>query len=203
MGIESSTLALAGAFQAVELFRQIARQGHCGEEPFAVSIGSIFKLDANSTADVYGGVANLQTGLRSLLKYLRLDIAQHDHEMVRYMLEIMFIERKLVKSPRLLENIRQSIIEYSALPYTSPETLEKLAQLYLDTLSTFSYRIHVHGKKNFLAEQENANKIRALLLAAIRSIVLWRQTGGGRIQLLFSRKKIIKQAEKYLQGTLH
>jgi len=40
-----------------------------------------------------------------------------------------------------------------------------------------------------------ANKIRTLLLAGIRAAVLWRQMGGNRWQLLFSRKDIINDAK--------
>ncbi|GAM56239.1 hypothetical protein JCM19232_5254 [Vibrio ishigakensis] len=38
-------------------------------------------------------------------------------------------------------------------------------------------------------------KVRALLLAGIRSAVLWRQVGGKRRHLIFSRKKMVEQAE--------
>jgi high frequency lysogenization protein len=37
------------------------------------------------------------------------------------------------------------------------------------------------------------------LLAGIRSAVLWRQLGGTRLQLLFSRKSIVSDAEELLE----
>jgi high frequency lysogenization protein len=37
------------------------------------------------------------------------------------------------------------------------------------------------------------------LLAGIRSAVLWRQLGGTRFQLLFSRKRIVSDAEELLE----
>ncbi len=46
--------------------------------------------------------------------------------------------------------------------------------------------------------QKTWKKIRALLLAGIRSSVLWRQMGGSRLQFIFSRQKIKKTAEKLL-----
>jgi high frequency lysogenization protein len=46
-------------------------------------------------------------------------------------------------------------------------------------------------------------KVRALLLAGIRAAVLWRQVGGSRLQILFSRAKIKAAAEKILQQIEH
>ncbi|GAL11758.1 a protein of unknown function perhaps involved in purine metabolism [Vibrio astriarenae] len=38
-------------------------------------------------------------------------------------------------------------------------------------------------------------RVRALLLSGIRSAVLWRQVGGKRRHLIFSRKKMVEQAQ--------
>ncbi|MEK7758734.1 MAG: DUF489 family protein, partial [Pseudomonadota bacterium] len=43
-----------------------------------------------------------------------------------------------------------------------------------------------------------ADKVRAALLAGIRSAVLWRQLGGRRWQLLFSRGKLARTAAELL-----
>jgi high frequency lysogenization protein len=66
--------------------------------------------------------------------------------------------------------------------------------VYADTISTFRLRIQVSGNPSVLQREENAAKVRALLLAGIRSAVLWRQTGGRRWQLIFARKKVIRLA---------
>jgi high frequency lysogenization protein len=44
-----------------------------------------------------------------------------------------------------------------------------------------SPRIMVNGDPAHLNNPENANRIRALLLAGIRAAMLWRQSGGGRL----------------------
>jgi high frequency lysogenization protein len=43
------------------------------------------------------------------------------------------------------------------------------------------------------AATSNASKIRALLLAGIRAARLWRQLGGHRWQLVFSRRKLLNE----------
>jgi high frequency lysogenization protein len=83
---------------------------------------------------------------------------------------------------------------------THPEVIEHLASLYMQTLSTFEYRIKVTGEPRFLENTNNANKVRALLLAGIRSAVLWRQKGGRRWQFVWSRKKILQIAQQYLKS---
>ncbi|MDF9756244.1 CII-binding regulator of phage lambda lysogenization HflD [Pseudomonas hunanensis] len=65
--------------------------------------------------------------------------------------------------------------------------------MYQDTLSTLRQRIQVHGDMRFLQQASNASKIRALLLAGIRAARLWRQLGGHRWQLVFSRRKLLNE----------
>ena len=77
--------------------------------------------------------------------------------------------------------------------------IANLSGLYQETLSTFRFRIHVTGDGQHLRNAENAHKIRALLLCAVRSVILWRQTGGKRWQLLFNRKKINAACKSSLQ----
>ena len=63
------------------------------------------------------------------------------------------------------------------------------------------------GDPNVLQREENAARVRALLLAGIRSAVLWRQTGGRRWQLIFRRRKVAtiarELAEKANQSVYH
>jgi high frequency lysogenization protein len=59
-------------------------------------------------------------------------------------------------------------------------------------------RIHVAGKREYISQAAILDKIRALLLAGIRSAVLWQQVGGSRWQLLLDRKKIVHTAQQIL-----
>lgn len=87
--------------------------------------------------------------------------------------------------------------------YCHTNVVSSLASLYQDTISTFSFRIQVTGEPRYLQNQENANKIRALLLAGIRSAILWDQIGGKRWHLLFFRKQIGKAAKELLNRSYH
>ena len=54
------------------------------------------------------------------------------------------------------------------------------------------------GEQTYLRNNDNAAKIRALLLAGIRAAVLWQQLGGSRWTLFWSRRRYIATAKKLL-----
>lgn len=200
MSLEHSTLALAGIFQSAELVRQIARQGLIDQSPFENSINSILEIDAPSVEEVYGGLKGVKLGLQVLCNQLETG-SKRNLELMRYVLGLILLERKLIKRQDMLKKIRTGI-EQALEPtqaITHPDLINHLAHLYLQTLSTFEYRIQVHGEPHFLENHLNADKIRALLLAGIRSAVLWRQKGGNRWQLLFARGRILRFARQYLE----
>jgi len=57
----------------------------------------------------------------------------------------------------------------------------------------------VNGEQGYLATPLIAAKVRAGLLAGVRSAVLWRQLGGNRWQLLFGRRRIAREAGRLLR----
>jgi high frequency lysogenization protein len=202
MNLEDRTLALAGIFQSAELVRQIARQGLIDQAPFESSIKSVLKLDAASTEEVYEGPRGIKMGLQILGKQLEPG-GNRNMEIIHYVFGLIMLERKLRKREDLLETIREGIkvaIEQTKTkPVTHPDIIAQLAQLYSQTLSTFDYRLQVSGEPRYLDNQQNADKIRALLLTGIRSTVLWRQKGGNRWQFLFSRGKILRATKQHLE----
>jgi high frequency lysogenization protein len=194
------TLALAGVFQASCLVKQIAWTGTPAQDSFSACISSLFKIDAKSTTDIYGNINNLNLGLKEIIDLFTNSKIPKDQEIARYVLSLLHLERKLIKKKSMLDLIRQGIdraqsqAEHFSMLHDN--VLANLAGIYTDTLSTFSYRIHVAGEANFINNVHKANKIRALLLSGIRSAVLWRQLGGNRWQLLFCRKQLIYDAQQ-------
>ncbi len=204
MSIKNRTLAFAGMYQSAELVRQVARQGLFDQAEFEVCIKSVLKIDASSVEEIYGGVGGVKMGLQMLCGQVSSNNT-HNMEVLRYMLGMIILERKLIKQPDMLNYVGEGIETIQAQAEVSgvshPEVISSLAKLYTETLSTFQnrHRIKVNGERRFLDNQNNADKIRALLLAGIRSTVLWRQKGGGRFQLIF-RGRMIKTAEQLLKS---
>lgn len=203
MNLEDVTLALAGIFQAAELVHQVARHSMVDADPYQASITSILKLDADNVKDVYGGAAGVRRGLKMLAGNMNLHHDQNQREVLRYVIELMSLERSLHKRPEMLaqigEGVREAVAQSEYFSPTHPNVVAKLADIYLNTISTFKHRIYVKGEPRYLQDSDNANRIRALLLAGIRSAHLWRQKRGGRLQLLLRRRAIARTAERLLK----
>ena len=200
--LNDQTIALAGVCQAANLVQQIAHNGQCSEASLETCIRSLFATDPATTLDVYGGdLPDIREGLVTLSSVLSQQSKQQDIEVLRYVLNLIHLESKLHRNPDMLDVIGSRIDQArhtaSHFGYTHTNLISNLASVYADTISTFRLRIQVSGNPAILQRDENAAKVRALLLAGIRSAVLWRQTGGRRWQLIFSRKKVIEHA-RYL-----
>jgi high frequency lysogenization protein len=195
--IQEQLVALGAVFEAAVLADKIARTGQISEASMGCMLGSLLVRDPKSALDVYGGDdLNLREGYRALISALERNPAALQREPLRYSLALVGLERQLDKRSDMLEIMGsrldqiQQQVEHFGLVHDN--VIAACGGLYQDTISTFRQRIQVHGDMRFLQQPNNAAKIRALLLAGIRSARLWRQLGGHRWQLVFSRGKLLK-----------
>jgi high frequency lysogenization protein len=202
--IEDQTLALAGIVQACLLVRELAHHGQAPARAQAASLASIFRIDASSVPAVYGGVGQLGEGLRHLRKQLAGQAGKQDIEVTRHVLTLIQLAGQLLRLPDMLQQIRQGLLELDAkqreLGPDAPEVIEGLARLYQQTISTLSPKVIVNGHPQQLNRPEVAQRIRAALLAGIRSAVLWHQCGGSRLRLVFRRKRFLEAVDELLRG---
>jgi high frequency lysogenization protein len=187
-------LALAGLLQCTYLVDQLAQSGQAKPEDLSPLLDSLFKFDADSSKDVYGGHEGLTLGLKILQSLLDGSETPRYRATVRYAMSIVYLEAKLSKQQDLLEiihtRLQHAAIKKDHFSSNINEMAHSIAAIYQDTVSTFNYRIQVNGSAQQLQDPANADMIRALLLAGIRSAVLWRQSGGKRWHFLFSRKRL-------------
>jgi high frequency lysogenization protein len=85
-------------------------------------------------------------------------------------------------------------------PVTHPTILARLADIYSAHLSNLKPRITVVGNPLYLQQPAQAQRVRALLLAATRAAVLWHQLGGRRRHLLFRPQREVMIARGMLTG---
>lgn len=196
--IDNQTLALAGLFQAAHLVEQIARTGNVNEKDLKTCIESLFQTHPKSIEDVFGGSKeNLKLGYKEV-RFLTDGKTRtgSSPDVMRYALGILHIESKLRKNkkmmPKVSHGIEQAKRQLDHFHSSHENLIANLSGLYQETLSTLRFRIHVTGNAQHLQNTQNAHKIRALLLCAVRSAILWRQVGGRRWQLLFNRQKLNK-----------
>jgi len=201
---EDRTLAFAGILQALQLIQQSAYGKPCNLVSMQASLGSILTIDSSSVKAVYGGIDKLRPGLLLLQTQLIGKNRRPEPELSRYLVTLLHLERKLSKRSDLLDRLRAGIERAQAqaehFDVVHENLLASFADLYTRTVSTLQPRIMVNGQPERLSDPGVANRVRALLLAAMRAAVLWRQCGGTRIGLVFGRKTMVDIAGTLLRG---
>jgi high frequency lysogenization protein len=128
-----------------------------------------------------------------------IDNSPAGSEITRYIISLMALERKLNSRRDAMSQLgdRLSMLERQLDHYEllDEQMLSNLASVYLDVISPIGPRIQVTGTPAVLQQTGTQQRVRALLLSGIRSAVLWRQVGGKRRHLIFSRKKMVEQAQ--------
>lgn len=203
--IQEQLIALGAVFESAVLVDKLARSGQVSEPAVACLINSLLVRDPKSTLDVYGGDdLNLRDGYRALVSALERDPGSLQRDPLRYALALTSLERQLNKRDDMLQvmgsrldQVQQQVEHFGP---THENVIANCGSLYQDTISTFRQRIQVQGDMRHLQQANNAAKIRALLLAGIRSARLWRQLGGHRWQMVFSRSKLLKELYPLLRG---
>ncbi len=197
-------IALAGVFQATELVRQAANHGTWSGYAATASLNSLFQFQPESTLAIYGGRDRLRLGVETLLAVLQGENRYVDS--LRYAVGLLQIERKFRRAGRMQAAVGGQLEEIAGhgadLEQHEREDLqaEEIARLYTETVSRMTPRIVVNGKPQYLQNPRTVNWVRTLLLAGLRSAMLWRQTGGGRFELMFGRKSILREAQSFLAG---
>jgi high frequency lysogenization protein len=194
--ITNQTIALAGIAQAAALVQQLAIKGTADPIALETSIASALKIDSDSVIDIYGSLEGLKLGLTQLNQQMT-GYKIENPEQARYSASLVFLEHQLSNRKDLLNSIQIGIIKAQAqsehFGLLHENIFANLGEIYQNTISTLQPRIMINGEQAYLSRTETANKIRACLLAGIRSAILWRQCGGTRWKFIFYRKKI--QAE--------
>lgn len=197
-------LALGGVFQATELVRQAANHGAWSGYAATASLESLFRLEAETPEEIYGDRKRLRLGLETLIGVLTGE-AEHQTPL-QCAVTLLQLQKKFLRHPVMMEGVGEQLarIETETAdqePHEREESqAEQVAKLYTETISTLTPRVVVNGNPQHLQNPRNVNWVRAMLFSGLRSAVLWEQLGGGRFNLLFGRKRILRQAEAALNG---
>lgn len=197
--IEQQALALAGVAQAARLVDQISKTGTYPIEFLEPSIHSLFVFSPDSAADIYGGVPGVKLGLHNLSSILADRNARENADIVRYLFALLYLERRFSADPGMMSVVRSRLehTSFRAEHFASHvnELCHSVSGIYQDTLSKQRFRIKVTGSAQHLQNVQNADVIRALLLAGVRAAFLWRQLGGRRWKLLLNRRRLLFAAQ--------
>jgi len=197
---EHQVMALAAMCQVAKQVQKVAQYGQGSDHELEKLLNCIVETSPNSPEEVYQGKHNLREGYRILIAQLSAG-ADKDVEIVKYVGGLMQLERALSSKQNSLNELGRRIddvkrrLDHFAI--TDDTVVAALADIYSSVLSRpLGHRIQVYGKPELLKQQLTQNKIRALLLAGIRSAVLWRQMGGKRRHFFFAKRKILAIAKQ-------
>ncbi|TPH12908.1 high frequency lysogenization protein HflD [Litorilituus lipolyticus] len=203
--MKDQIITLAALCQVANLVQQVSRKGQADESELEMLLNSIVETSPQNTLAVYGGeLSKIRAGLILLIEHLgdNKNDKVKDPEFTRYLISLMNLERKLVKQPKKLallsERIEDTKRQLTHYELTSDPLVASFASIYSDIISPLGAKIQVTGEPNILKQKTNQYRIRALLLAGIRTAVLWRQVGGKRRTILFSRTKLVQLAKQLL-----
>lgn len=194
----SFVMPLAAMCQISKLVQKTAKYGQFNEVEVASFLKSIVNLNPAHPQDVYEDEWALKEGYKTLISQLSPE-GDKDVEMVKYVGSLMQLERALTSNKAALDELAKRLneVERQLLHFDVCDTtiVAAFADIYSQVLSPLGQKIQVFGQPELLKQPSYQQKIRALLLAGIRSAVLWRQLGGKRRQFFFGKKKIVQIAQ--------
>ena len=190
---EKQTLALASIFQTTALVHQLASTGQCDTHSNKASLNSIVS-QSDDVDEIFTSPEDLRVGFESLKTLLEKKPINMQNIML-YSTALINLEKKLMKKPQLLTQISAEIDLIKKQDFFDihhSNSIARLAQLYKDTLGSLNPTIMVRGEQIYLTNRHTANHIRALLLAGIRAVSLWKSQGGKTWHLLLNKKKTLR-----------
>ena len=196
--LQQQVIALAGVVQASRMVDQVAKTGSYPVAFFEASLRSLFSFDAPTVDAVYGNIQGVKLGLRSVVDMLT-DATNEDHvAMGAYVRGLLKLEDQFGKRPDLQEVVASRLghVNFKAQHFSDDavELAASISAIYQDTISHLPYRIKVKGNVQHLQQTKNADLVRTLLLAGLRSAHLWRQLGGRPRHFLFKGGKLAATA---------
>ena len=75
----------------------------------------------------------------------------------------------------------------------------EIGQLYRYTFSKLEPRIVISGDNKYLQEKLNAARIRTALMAAIRSIYLWKSCNGSDLKFFLFKRRYVKRIREIMR----
>ena len=192
---KDQTLALIGLYQSLALVQNIAWEGNSQHSCMIPTIESILKLNPDQFIEVYGSTENLRLGIQTLKTALQNKSEKHAVERTRYAINLMYLTSKLEENKQVLSSLGSQIErisnQYESVADSFDDITQDLGGLYREHVSPLGPKVIIEGDPVYLKMDQNASKIRALLLAGIRSIILWKQANGKRWTLLLGRKSLL------------
>jgi len=194
--LKNEVISLGAIYQATSEIKKIAWEGKINNKFIEPLIYSVYQTTSNDIEDIYINLKRLNTGLDFLRKQFVGDVFSRDAEVDRYFEAINILVKNMNKNTEIISNLRDELSNHKedVTEENLHDHAEFLSNLYLKTISKINPRIIVNGDNIHLTDNKNASMIRALLLSAIRSFILWQQSGGTKFRIFLFKKKMAEIA---------
>ncbi|MBP6798315.1 MAG: DUF489 family protein, partial [Luteimonas sp.] len=106
--MDDRVLALAGLAQALRQVRRIAETGQADAAVLVTSLDSVFRIDAATPEDVYGGAREVRPGLLLLRDYLSNQGS--DTQLPKLALAVTQLERRFSADDAVGEAVHEGIL---------------------------------------------------------------------------------------------
>lgn len=194
----NQVIALSAILQSAILVNRLATIGSIPNDERNPLLHSIFTMKPENIHDVYDGIDNIKPGLQCFAQGLK----NVPSSAKIYFYSLISLEKSLSDNPETLTILASGLESVSTrlqhFDITHENIIAGLADLYTQTLSKLTPRIMVRGEQSILSQPHITNEIRALLLAGVRSAMLWRQYGGTKFALLWPWNKLPQTAHQIL-----
>jgi high frequency lysogenization protein len=198
----NKTIALAGMHQALSQVQQIAWEASFDYPQIDVCLRSVFVRNPDTYGEVFGSINDIRPGLIALRTSFTNKHDKQALERARYMVSLMMLSKNIRDNRQLGEQIGTtlSLLDEAAnnLQDQRDYIIERIAQLYQNTISPLTPRVIVYGDPQILKDENNAAAIRAMLFAGLRSALLWYQAGGNQLNLLLGKSKYLSTIKQML-----
>lgn len=223
---QQRTLALAGVFQSAQIAHllsygeMVAHSEHLAHHYFTQSVQASLnirpsQIDNKNPLLYFQNLSHLSLGLQALENSItrpfstapksKLPNINQTNYPTMYALALLQLEKKIYQRTEFVQRIEQmqqhilrqlAFFEYQ---YLHNSLIGNMAQCYTDTASTLKPRIIVKGKAEALQDVQQANRIRAVLMAGLQSAHLWRQLGGSSWGFVFGKGKILMDIRELIR----
>ena len=200
--IHAQTLAFASILQSLQAVDELANKGTYNTFTLETCLDSLLQTEVDNIDVIYPNMLGLKPGLLLLNHQMSESFNKGDLQIAKYLSNILHLAKKLSKYPNYANVIQTGIAKAIEIKDDYPVTHEnmqaRLAGIYSDSISLIPPKLLIKGDQSVLQNVATVNKIRALLLSALRNALLWKQFGGSKWSLLFGRKKYYLEVQKLL-----
>lgn len=196
--ISERAIAISGVLQACKEVQSLARTGKVEQSAYESSLKSILVLDAVNTPAIFGGLEGVNKGLSLLADGVLSSTSSSDIELLRYLMSLLQLQSQLYNDANKFSQFASEIERLSSRSFE--ELPDACSDIYQKYVSGMQPQVIVQGEEEHLQKSDIPPQIRSLLLAGLRSAVLWQQKGGGRFRLIWERTRMQNAAKAFLKN---